>query len=149
MSDCALDPSSHAMCFGNNDYGQLGDGSTTSSSVAVLVSDDHTYSALYAGYDWTCGTTMASETYCWGHNNWGALGPVLGTQSVESTPRLLSVPAGLSFTSMDGGLYHMCGIGEDTVVYCWGGGFTGQLGDGHATANFYATSVPAPVLKKS
>jgi alpha-tubulin suppressor-like RCC1 family protein len=148
LSDCGLDVASHALCFGSNQFGTLGVGDTLPHADVVLVSGERAYTAIYSGYDWTCGTTSAGETYCWGHNNWGELGAIVGQHFVETTPRLLTVPAGLSFTAMDGGFYHMCGIGSDTQVYCWGGGFSGQLGDAHSVDDSYQTSVPALVRRK-
>jgi alpha-tubulin suppressor-like RCC1 family protein len=148
LSDCGLDLSAHALCFGGNQYGTLGVGDTLERADAVFVDGDREFTAIYAGYDWTCGTTSAGETYCWGHNDWGELGQVTDEHYIETTPRLLVVPAGLSFTAMDGGFYHMCGIGTDSQVYCWGAGFNGQLGDEHSIDNFYQTSIPGPVRRK-
>lgn len=145
LSDCGLDASSLAECFGDNQFGELGIGDMSAHDGVSAVAGDRSYTALYAGYDWTCGTTSTGDTYCWGHNNWGALGPAVDQQFVQVAPTLLAVPSGLRFTAMDGGLYHMCGIGTDSIVYCWGAGMNGQLGDGHSTENFYSTSLPAPV----
>jgi alpha-tubulin suppressor-like RCC1 family protein len=145
LSDCGLDASLLATCFGNNDYGQLGDGDTNPRDGLAPVSGHLAYLALYSGYDWTCGTTAAAQTFCWGHNNWGALGDNTNQHYVEVAPKLLTVPTGLSFTAMDGGYYHMCGIGTDTLAYCWGAGMNGQLGDGRPLEEFYARPLPEPV----
>jgi hypothetical protein len=75
-------------------------------------------------------------------------GQVVGQQYVEPMPHLLVVPTGLVFTAMDGGFYHMCGIAADTRVYCWGGGFSGQLGDGVPLVEFYNRAMPAPVIRR-
>lgn len=144
---CGLDAAGKALCWGDNSFGQLGIGSTAVTTGVVPVTGGHTFSALYSGYDWTCGVTVTGPAYCWGHNSWGVVVPVVGQQYVETTPRLRDVPAGVTFTAMEGGLYHMCAIASDTQVYCWGGGFNGQLGDGHSTADFYNRSAPAPVRR--
>lgn len=144
---CGLDDAGKAMCWGDNLFGQLGIGSTSAATGVVPVSGGHTFTSLYSGYDWTCGVTPLGPTYCWGHNSWGVVIPVVGQQYVEATPRLREVPPGVTFTAMDGGVYHMCGIAADTQVYCWGGGFNGQLGDGHSTGGFYSRSALAPVLR--
>jgi alpha-tubulin suppressor-like RCC1 family protein len=145
---CGLDAGGAASCWGDNTYGQLGTGTTNAVTGVVPVSGGHTFRGVYSGYDWACGVTLAGPAYCWGHNSWGVVVPVVGQRYVEPTPLLLGVPAGLTFTAMDGGFYHMCGIGADTQVYCWGGGFSGQLGDEHSTDNFYNRPRPAPVIRR-
>lgn len=143
---CGLDADAAAWCWGSNDYGQLGNGSTSDVAGAVKVSGGQTFGGLYSGDAWTCGVTLAGPTYCWGQNNWGVQGPVVNEHYVEATPHQIPTPPGLTFTTMGGGFYHMCGIGSDSVVYCWGGGFNGELGDGHSVEDFYHTGMPAPVV---
>ena len=145
---CGLDAGGAAFCWGNNDYGQLGDGTTDPATGVVPVGRGLLFRGLYSGYDWSCGVTVAGPTYCWGHNSWGVVGPVVDQHYVEPTPRLLATPDGLTFAVMGGGFYHMCGIGSDTLVYCWGGGFSGQLGDAHSVADFYHTAMPTPVVRR-
>lgn len=145
---CALDAAGQATCWGANGYGQLGTGDTRPSSGVVPVSGGRVFAALYAGHDWTCGMTPTGPTYCWGHNNSGVIAPIIGQRYVEPTPVLLAVPPGLTFTTIDGGYYHMCGIGSDTRVYCWGGGYNGQLGDAHSTADRYDRPTLAPVVRR-
>lgn len=144
---CGLDAEGAASCWGNNDYGQLGAGNTDSVAGAVPVTGGHLFDGLFSGYAWSCGVTAAGPTYCWGQNAWGVQGPV-GSDGVEPTPHQLPTPAGITFTAMEGGFYHMCGIGSDTEVYCWGGGFNGQLGNGHSVADFYHTETPTPVIRR-
>jgi alpha-tubulin suppressor-like RCC1 family protein len=145
---CGLDVAGAAWCWGTNRFGQLGTGTTAEATGVVDVSGGHAFVGLYSGYDWTCGVTPTGQTYCWGHNLWGAVAPVVGQRSVEPTPLFLDSPSGMMFLAMDGGFYHMCGIGADTQVYCWGGGFNGQLGDGHSTENYYNRPTPAPVIRR-
>ena len=145
---CGLDAAGAASCWGDNTYGQLGTGAAAEGPNSGPVSGGLTFRGLYAGYAWSCGVTMTGPTYCWGHNMWGVQGAVIGQRYVEPSPHLLAVPAGLTFTTMDGGLYHMCGIAPDSRVYCWGGGFRGQLGDGVALTEFYNRALPAPVIRR-
>ena len=75
-----------AYCWGRNDVGELGNGSTTSSLTPVAVAEGLTFlSVSAAGWwvigeaeDWetdhTCGITTNHVAYCWGANTWGFLG---------------------------------------------------------------------------
>src|SRR5690606_18061086 len=71
---CALLADGTVWCWGQNLYGQLGDGSTASSSAPVSVTGGHRFRELRAGGAVTCGTTADDETYCWGLNQSGQLG---------------------------------------------------------------------------
>lgn len=145
---CGVDGAAVARCWGSNGYGQLGVGTTDSVSGVATVVGARSYRAVYAGYDYACGITTDGPTYCWGHNNWGVVRPVVAQQYVEPTPVLRTAPAGVTFTSLAGGFYHMCGLGADTQVYCWGGGFSGQLGDNQPTADFYNRPEPQLVVRR-
>ncbi len=71
---CGLDQTERAYCWGNNDLGQLGDGSTTSQTAPVAVSGDLTFISLTAGGAHTCGVTPDGRAYCWGLNSASQLG---------------------------------------------------------------------------
>ena len=71
---CALLSNNSVKCWGNNDYGQLGDGTTTDRSTSVLVSGISTAIAISAGFRHTCALLSDSTVQCWGYNNQGQLG---------------------------------------------------------------------------
>jgi alpha-tubulin suppressor-like RCC1 family protein len=75
---CALD-SGKAYCWGFNDFGQLGDGSTAESLVPVAVTTSGvragtTLTQISAGGEQACALDSAGAAYCWGHNVLGDLG---------------------------------------------------------------------------
>jgi alpha-tubulin suppressor-like RCC1 family protein len=90
---CGLDGAGAAWCWGYNAYGQLGDGTTLSSSQPVSVSGGNTFAMLDAGLYQTCGITVLGAAKCWGHNGYGQLGTGGFTQSL--TP--VGVTGGLTF----------------------------------------------------
>src|SRR5712692_863116 len=65
---CRLTTAGAAYCWGLNLSGQLGNGSTTSSSTPVAVSGGLTFAAVSTGYGHSCGLTTAGSAYCWGAN---------------------------------------------------------------------------------
>ena len=75
-SSCALTPAGAAYCWGHNDLGELGDGSTTSRSTPVLASGGVSFAMISVGTFHTCGVTTGAVAFCWGTNNSGQLGAV-------------------------------------------------------------------------
>ena len=71
-------------CWGNNNKGQLGDGTTTDSSAPVTVTDITTATDVVLGYDHTCAVLMDGTAKCWGDNSAGELGD--GTTIDSTTP---------------------------------------------------------------
>jgi alpha-tubulin suppressor-like RCC1 family protein len=76
---CAVTPADRAYCWGNNTVGELGDGSTTRSSVPVAVAGGLQIDLVSAGgagenSSHTCGLTTGNKAYCWGSNFVGQLG---------------------------------------------------------------------------
>src|SRR5437867_985055 len=127
---CGLSSAGATYCWGDNFYGQLGDGTATSSSIPVAVAGGLSFSALAAGRYHTCGLTSAGAAYCWGGNYVGQLGD--GSTTNSSTP--VPVAGGLNFSALTTGVGgHTCGLTMSGAAYCWGGNHIGQLGDGSTT----------------
>jgi hypothetical protein len=63
---CARAASGEASCWGANDRGQLGDGTTTPSSDPVAVAGGHRFVSLASGYKLVCGAEEAGAVWCWG-----------------------------------------------------------------------------------
>jgi len=126
MHSCGITSTGETYCWGRNDHGQVGDGSTTQRSVPVPVAGNLDFRTLGIGMDHTCGATATGETYCWGWNMNGQLGDGSTVDRLTPAP----VIGGLSFWSMTGGNYHTCGVTLGGDGYCWGRNDYGQVGDG-------------------
>lgn len=79
---CGLTTGGAAWCWGSNQEGRLGDGTTEGRGEPVAVTGGHTFTQLAVGRTHTCGLTTDGEVWCWGANNWGQAGT-----SILSQPR--------------------------------------------------------------
>lgn len=142
---CAYMYNGGIECWGENNFGQLGDGTTTSRSTPVDVcqtynSGTHQCDAVFsgassvgAGYVHTCAVKDATAR-CWGRNSSGQLGD--GTTTDRLTPITVSLS---NVTAVAGGGYdgvyprsQTCALVQVTsnnAMYCWGNNTYGQLGD--------------------
>jgi alpha-tubulin suppressor-like RCC1 family protein len=78
------------LCWGDNSYGQLGDGTTTSHPVPTKVLGSMSFATVSAGTGHTCGITTQEKAYCWGRNTEGQLGD--GTQVNRLIPTKVTAP---------------------------------------------------------
>ncbi|MBN2725148.1 MAG: hypothetical protein JXR95_13875 [Deltaproteobacteria bacterium] len=130
-------------CWGYNDDGQLGDGTTIDRHMPVSVTglgDILVATQISAGLYHTCAVFSNGEARCWGYNNFGQLGD--GTTTSRSTPVLV---AHSPFSQIDSGQYHTCGITDWNYAMCWGTNDHGQLGDGTTTNRTTPVLVNGPL----
>jgi hypothetical protein len=71
---CALLRDGTVHCWGDNWYGQLGDGTTTDRTTPVAASGLRDVTAIAAGEDHTCALLRDGTARCWGYNEFGQLG---------------------------------------------------------------------------
>lgn len=134
---CMLDAGGRALCWGNNERGQLGDGSFDAHAEPLPVAGEFSMTALSAGVWHSCGVSRDGELYCWGSNDAGQLGD--GTTTSRSAP--VRVSGSASYRIVRAGASHSCGLTRSGTVLCWGSNAVGQLGDGTRATR----TTPAPV----
>jgi hypothetical protein len=131
---CALTTVAAVKCWGNNDTGELGDGTTTERHTPVkTVGLGNSVKAIAAGGFHTCALTNAGGVKCWGWNRFGQLGDgTSGSGHYHSTPIGVSgLSSGVSAIATGG--THTCALMSSGGVKCWGNNQYGQLGDGTTT----------------
>ncbi|NLA42677.1 hypothetical protein GX865_00745 [Candidatus Saccharibacteria bacterium] len=142
---CAIGPDDKAYCWGNNTYGQLGNGNTTGSRTPIPVStagllSGKTIVSIQAGGYHTCALTSdtsGNNAFCWGKNGAGQLGN--GANVNSYTP--VAVSGGRNFSQISAGWTendangHTCAVtsGTGPRAYCWGDNQYGQIGNNTTT----------------
>ena len=138
LNGCALKPDGSVACWGDNQYGQLGDGTVVTSATPVTVPGLTGLLALSAGGGHTCALKADRTVSCWGQNVRGGLGD--GTVVNKSSPTAVTGLTGAM--ALSGGTLHTCALRSDATVVCWGVNDTGQLGDGTLIDRLTPTAVP-------
>ena len=153
---CGVTTNDAVYCWGTNELGQLGNGTSTGPETCVAKgSDDELEHApcsttpvrvvgrlrfrqVSAGRYHTCGVTTDNRAYCWGASFWGQLGngtnkgpETCGTHAPCSTAPV-RVARQLRFRQVSAGDDHTCGVTTENVAYCWGVNDGGELGHGNS-----------------
>lgn len=123
---CAVLTSGQVVCWGDNFYGELGDGTNTPSKTPVAVSGLTDAEAISANGEYTtCAIRASGQALCWGKNGNGQIGD--GSKTNRNVPTPVS---GLTDAeSISSGPFHTCAIRTSGQAVCWGSNSHGQLGD--------------------
>jgi alpha-tubulin suppressor-like RCC1 family protein len=142
MHTCVRTIDGSLFCWGENDQGQLGDGTTTTPLEPVRIS---TLGTSVAGVAVApvldvhiCVHTLGNQVWCWGNNDFGQLGD--GTMIDRATPTALGDALPPAARLALGG-YTTCQLSVDGSVHCWGINGDGQLGDGTSQSHDVPTSI--------
>ncbi len=128
FSTCAVMSDHSVQCWGGNSYGELGNGTTTSSSTPVAVTGITTAQTVVVGSSTACALLTDHSVQCWGYNIYGSLGN--GTTTNSSIP--VTVPnISASAISIGGRRVCVTAQGDNTIakgaIQCWGGYNKGGL----------------------
>jgi hypothetical protein len=104
-----------------NDFGQLGDGTTTNRSSPVTVSGLNGATQVALGFDFSCALLNDSTVKCWGKGVDGQLGN--GAKENHTTP--VTVSGVSNAVEISAGTFHACARINDGTVKCWGKVFKG------------------------
>ena len=138
---CALLEDHTVACRGNNDYGQLGNGTTEPSETPVVVSGLSDVVQVNGVGTANCAVVEDGTVKCWG----GFYDPDCGngiacTRAILTPASVVGLPPAVQVATSGG---TSCALLEDKTVQCWGRNAFGELGDG--TTIYYSAS---PVVVK-
>jgi len=125
---CALTDSRSLMCWGYNNNGQIGNGSSGEFAVnPVFVNSTESFISITAGGYNTCGLLSNGSAMCWGNNGDGQIGNG-SSGGNASNPTFVNTSE--SFVSITSGSAHTCGLLSNGSAMCWGDDYYGQIGNG-------------------
>jgi alpha-tubulin suppressor-like RCC1 family protein len=141
---CALLSSGHIDCWGNNEEGELGDGTHGGQSdMPVEVPGVTNATEVASGGYHFCALLSGGHVDCWGSNSGGQLGD--GTDLASDTPVEVH---GLTNAAQIAATYkRSCAVLSSGHIDCWGDNLNGQLGDGTTTGPEYCAESEGPCSK--
>ena len=145
---CALINDGSIKCWGRNDYGQLGDGSTTNKSAPASVTGISNAVDVAAGEDHTCAVINDGTVKCWGRNYHAQLGTgSSGRNTPQSTP--VSTTGISTATGISSYNNFSCAVLSNQSIQCWGLNNDAQIGDGTAVfdSSTYERKTPTNVIE--
>ncbi|MEO1055657.1 MAG: fibronectin type III domain-containing protein [Actinomycetota bacterium] len=142
---CALLDNNTVKCWGNGNFGQLGNNATTNigddptrsvaNSDPIDLGTGRTATAISAGNGHTCALLDNYTVKCWGDGFFGQLGNDAITNIGDDPTRSVAnsdpidLGTGRTATAISAGNLHTCALLDGGDVKCWGLGSSGQLGN--------------------
>ena len=128
-------PDTAVMCWGDNDFGQLGVGTTDGVDGPTPLGFTRVRKIALGNFH-SCALDADGFVFCWGANYSGQVGDRSNEQ--RATRELAMVDA----VDVAAGTNHSCAVSDDGRVFCWGFNLFGQLGDGTTEDRNRPTLVP-------
>ena len=130
-SSCARRAGGSVWCWGDNASGQLGLAEPSARAQPAFVSLPASAITVSHNHRHACAVLVTGALYCWGENEEGQLGQGDLFPGADATAPVL-VASDVSWSHVDTGDGHSCGIKADRTLWCWGRNVSGQLGLGEA-----------------
>jgi len=154
---CAVLKNSNVACWGDNNYGQVGDDTTGTRLSAVRVKNAvggllSNIQKVTVGTSFSCALTKTGTVTCWGDNTRGQLGDNSDDQQTSAATFVQLANSSIlgQIGHISAGNHYACAVTTKGVMYCWGGGY---IGNGqeideqtyHATQPVFQLSAPFSV----
>ncbi|MGL2965177.1 T9SS type A sorting domain-containing protein [Flavobacterium sp. XGLA_31] len=110
--------------WGRNNYGQLGDNSTTNRISPTQIGTDTNWQFVSAGHSYGLAIKSDGTLWGWGRNALGWLGD--GTDTDKTVPTQIGTDT--NWQKVDGGYFHSMGIKTDGTLWAWGANTSGEYG---------------------
>ncbi|MCL5266675.1 MAG: T9SS type A sorting domain-containing protein [Bacteroidetes bacterium] len=140
----AIGSDGNVYAWGLNSSGELGDSTTTNSTVPVKVTlpGGVLAKSIFAAPAFGLAIGSDGNLYAWGSNSTGQLGD--STTVTSNVPVRVRLPIGVTAIAISAGSSYSLAIGSDGNVYAWGGNGFGQLGNGTKTNSSIPVMVKMP-----
>jgi alpha-tubulin suppressor-like RCC1 family protein len=127
---CAVVAGGGVRCWGNNAFGQLGDGTQSGHKTPMAVPGLASgVDAIVAGSYHACVLNVGGGVQCWGRNDHAEIGAGFAGPDPVTTPTEVSgLQSGVG--QIAAGAFHACALLDTGGLQCWGRGNNGQIGDG-------------------
>ena len=135
---CAVIKDQTVMCWGDNDSGELGDGTTTRRDAPAKVFSLTDAVEVAVGIHNSCARLTNGSVTCWGSNKYRQL----GDDTVKDRPTPSPVAGIEGAVQIALGQDHACALLGDDTVHCWGRNESGELGDDSKEDHARPTVVP-------
>jgi len=128
----ALSTTGIIYTWGHNNYGQLGDNTTTNKLIPTKITVSGVeFDDISAGFGHSMALSTTGELYTWGYNNKGQLGD--NTNVMKNVPTNITV-SGKTFKSISAGYLYSTAISDSKEYYAWGDNSYGVFGNGTITS---------------
>jgi hypothetical protein len=138
-STCALLNNGAVWCWGGNQSGELGDGTTTDRPMPTEVTAMGTgVTDISIGF-WHACALKGGAVFCWGYNEYGEIGN--GQFTAPNAPQLTPVSVLTGVRELSAAGFFTCAIKTDNTLWCWGSNASAHLGVGDTTNRNVPTQV--------
>ncbi|MBY0355995.1 MAG: hypothetical protein K2Q12_09770 [Rickettsiales bacterium] len=130
---CALRSNGMGYCWGDNQFGQNGNGTITATNpFPTLIAGGILWQKISMRFNHMCGLSVDQRVYCWGQGNF--------SQNGSSTFANLALPrpidSNTDWTDIATGQNFNCGIRNAGQIFCWGSNVDGPFGNGGSSGTF-------------